>query len=188
MKKLILALVIGATAVPIHAQLFSGDALGWATLGGVIGGIVGHNNGRHTAEGVGIGAGAGLLLGALANNSRAAWYGEVQPAPFAPSYGPQRPNYAIGGAVLGGIAGGVIGHNSGHHTAEGVAIGAASGLFLGAVAEQNSRRQVLVQPVPVGPGHSGQTAPAPAVATTAINTYYPAPQSPMAGANSLFGR
>ncbi len=197
MKKLIAVLVIGATVVPARAQLFSGNALGWATLGGLIGGIVGHNSGRHTAEGVGIGAGAGLLLGALADNSRPAWYGEAQPvAPFAPSYAPAAPNYALSGAVLGGIAGGVIGHNSGRHTGEGIAIGAASGLFLGAVADESARRRFQAQGVPVKTGYAAQTAAAPAVqmanttvnSATAGNAYYTAPQSAMAGANSLFGR
>lgn len=197
MKNLILAMVIAASAFPVHAQLFSGEALNGALLGGLIGGIVGHNSGRHTAEGVGIGAGAGLLLGTLANQSRAVAYGEAQPgAPFAPAY-IQRPNYAAEGAILGGIAGGVIGHNSGGRTAEGIAIGAASGLFLGAVADQSGRRQLQAQSVPVA--YAVQSAPAqaapgasstpPQPATRPVNnTSYTATPSSMAGANSLFGR
>src|SRR5262245_66508521 len=93
MKKLVLTALVGTMMVPARAQLFSDNAFGWATLGGLIGGIVGHNSGRHTAEGVGIGAGAGLLLGALADNSRPAWYGEAQPvALLAPSYAPAARN------------------------------------------------------------------------------------------------
>ena len=199
MKKLILTLLIGTPALPVQAQLFSGEALGTAALGGLIGGIVGHNSGRHTAEGIGIGAGAGLLLGALAHQSRPQpYYGEVVVAgPYAPGYA-VRPNHAVTGAVLGGIAGGVIGHNIGRHTAEGVAIGAASGLVLGAVAEQNAQRQVIVQhvqPVPASvvvqttPVTTVTTSPRQQVANTAtLNTSYSVPASPMAAANSLFGR
>lgn len=193
-------MILVANAVPVRAQLFSGEALGGALLGGLLGGIVGHNSGRHTAEGVGIGAGAGLLLGTMANHSRAAWSGEVHPAsPFAPSYPLQRPSYAASGAILGGIAGGVIGHNSGRRTAEGIAIGAASGLFLGAVADQNARRQFHGQRVSVVPAYVPQTAPAPAApapsaadpqpaGTLANNTHSAAPSSSMAAANGLFGR
>jgi hypothetical protein len=196
MKKLILTLAATAVALPLQAQLFSGHTVGMTALGGLIGGIVGHNSGRHTAEGIGIGAGAGLLLGALTDPVRTVPAVEAAPVEYVPVYGPPRPNYAVGGAVLGGIAGGIIGHNSGRHTAEGVAIGAASGLLLGGVAEHHARRHVqVVQGVPVATTYVAPTraqvsgaAPAQSSPTQSVQNYSPVSSSPMAGANSLFGR
>jgi uncharacterized protein YcfJ len=133
-------------------------------------------------------------------------------APVSP-----RPNYAVTATVLGGVAGGVIGHNSHRRTAEGVAIGAGAGLLLGAAAEQNARRSeriVYAQPTPVytasavvdptpppAAGPAAQPAPvhpaspeaaqptSAARSVTIINNHhYYGAASPMAEANSLFGR
>ncbi|MGC8829129.1 MAG: YMGG-like glycine zipper-containing protein [Verrucomicrobiia bacterium] len=134
------------------------------------------------------------------------------PAPnvvYAPAYTttyvtqPSRPNYAVGGAILGGIVGGVIGHNHHRQTAEGIAIGAASGLVLGTIAEQNARlreqRAVVVQPAttvyyPVAQ-QVQQSAPQQQSSQRTLQPvsqplpdYHPASSSPMAPANSLFGR
>ncbi|MBI4658453.1 MAG: hypothetical protein HY735_06340 [Verrucomicrobia bacterium] len=207
MRKALLAAIASSMLLPCQAQLFSRESLGGAAVGGLIGGIIGHNSGRKTAEGIGIGAGAGLLLGALSEPSRREPH-ITAPAPAfaapAYSYYPARPNYAVTGAALGGLAGGVIGHNSGRKTAEGVAIGAGAGLVLGALAEQDARRQevrlastpahVVTAQASVPP----QPVPAPAAAQAAAPSLPPAPiihnynpgtvPSPMSSANSLFGR
>ena len=203
MKKVILAVLASMALTPANGQLFSHESLGGAAVGGLIGGIIGHNNGRKTAEGVGIGAGVGLLLGALSENSRRAYYVNA-PTPVVAgpvySYYPARPNYAVTGVAVGGLAGGIIGHNSGRKTAEGIAIGAGAGLVLGAVAEQDARRRnnhvVSVPayvPVPthVAPPMKTPAVQAPAPApqnVTIINNYNFNSPSPMSGANSLFGR
>ncbi len=143
MKRFILFLFGLSLTVPVNAQIFSGESLRGAALGGLLGGIIGHNSGRKTAEGIGIGAGTGLLLGHLTREKER--YDTYIPsrrrsvyADTPPTY--SRPNYAVTGAALGGLAGGIIGHNSGRKTMEGIGIGAASGLILGGLAEKQIRR------------------------------------------------
>ncbi len=143
MKRFILLISTLSLAVPAKAQLFSGESLRGAALGGLLGGIIGHNSGRKTAEGIGIGAASGLVLGHLTREKER--YDTYIPsrsrsvyADTPPTY--SRPNYAVTGAALGGLAGGIIGHNSGRKTMEGVGIGAASGLVLGGLVENQIRR------------------------------------------------
>jgi uncharacterized protein YcfJ len=146
---LIIAILIPLSSVS-SAQLFSGEPLRGAALGGLLGGIIGHNSGRKTAEGIGIGAGTGWLLGALSREGRERGsYDTYIPsrrhsvyADSPPAYRTtHRPNYAVTGTVIGGLAGGIIGHNQGRRTMEGAGIGAATGLVLGGIAEHVSRRR-----------------------------------------------
>jgi uncharacterized protein YcfJ len=203
MKNAILVAVLAATLLPANAQLFSRESLGGAALGGLAGGIIGHNSGRRTAEGVAIGAGAGLLLGAITHSARRDYYRDYYypaPTPYvaAPGYyyAPVRPNYAVTGTVLGGVAGGIIGHNSGRHAGAGIAIGAGTGLLLGALVEQNARRQApYLEPAPTYVVSPPQTSPDVAVTTPAappqqvsVINHYPGSSSQMSSANSLFGR
>jgi uncharacterized protein YcfJ len=198
MKTFWLAVTILTLAMPSRAQLFGPDSLGGAVLGGLVGGVIGHNSGRRTAEGAAIGAGVGAVLGAISGNQRRVNDGWGEPAPV----GAQRPNYALGGAVLGGIAGGVIGHNNGRQTAEGIAIGAGAGLLLGTLAEQSARRAeaaatpvMVMSPTPVSAVASTvevapETPSVPAPENMILRSYPGAPSgsSSMASANGLFGR
>lgn len=200
MKMIVIALCGGWLAISTQAQLLTPNSFGSAVMGGVIGGIIGHNNGRHTAEGIGIGAGAGLLLGALADHGRREYVTVQRPytvhRPVVTYYTP-RPQRPFSGAVLGGIAGGIIGHNNGRHTGEGIAIGAASGLLLGAVADATAERSFVAR---YEPTFTTTDSPREVVTTTSppINPSIYAssasearatpPSSPMAAANSLFGR
>ncbi|MGC8743655.1 MAG: YMGG-like glycine zipper-containing protein [Verrucomicrobiia bacterium] len=182
-----------------HHQTGEGIAIG-AASGLVLGSIV-HNErerARYEATQVPVPATVSTV------------YTPAQGVVYAPAYStttyvtqPARPNYAVGGAILGGIVGGVIGHNHHRQTAEGIAIGAASGLVLGAIAEQNARlkekRTVVVQPTttvyypvaqqvqqPAPQPQSGQTTSQPISQSQPY--YQPPSSSPMAPANSLFGR
>ncbi len=107
------------------------------------------------------------------------------------------PSAAANGLVLGALAGGIIGHNSGefrHNGWRGAAWGAGLGWLLGTVADAN-RRPVAAAPAPISAAPAVTTAapaaaPAPTAApqqVTIINNYY-GNATPMAGANSLFGR
>lgn len=210
MKRFAYILALALAVSTVRAQIFSNESLTGALTGGIIGGVIGHNHHRQTAEGAAIGAGAGWLLGTLVHNQKELSKRETvnyqyntttysyQPVYTTPTTTYNRPNYAVGGAVLGGIVGGVIGHNHHRQTAEGIAIGAASGLVLGALAEQNARlkeRQVIIP--------QQQTVYYPVVQTNVIVVQQPVQQqpttqiqpsityqqtSPMSGANSLFGR
>lgn len=199
--KAAIAILMVLLALPAQAQLFSRESWTGAALGGLAGGIIGHNNGRKTAEGAAIGAGAGLLLGALAGESRRQHHsyssGYYQPTP---AHGYHRPNYAVTGTVVGGIAGGVIGHNNGRHTGEGIAIGAGAGLLLGAVAEQQARRNeaalLTAQPAVTYVAEAPVTVEVAAPVVVQQPPAQPAPivarlgasQPSMTRANALFGR
>lgn len=113
--------------------------------------------------------------------------------PYYGSYGST--SGAASGLLFGALAGGIIGNNSGslrHDTWRGAAWGAGLGWLLGSIADANRRPAVYAAPA----ANSVVTAPASmntAAAATAqpqqvtiINNYYS--QSPMSGANSLFGR
>jgi outer membrane lipoprotein SlyB len=200
----------------IRPEAVNGAVLG-GIAGAVIGnnsGDLHHNAWRGAAYG----AGAGLILGSVIGEANEQRYGHQVPVPPRPRtyvyreapgyYSPnvvytdadygyssyavedERPNYAGRGLLLGGIAGAIIGNNSGdlHHNAwRGAAYGAAAGYILGSIAENNARRReaaltrVVVNPAPV-------TYAAPAPAAPVVATPPPAPPSPMASANSLFGR
>lgn len=104
----------------------------------------------------------------------------------------ERPNYAANGLLLGGLAGAIIGHNSGdlgHNAWRGAAWGAGAGYLLGAIAEHNARRReaaltrIVASPAPDAYAET-ETPPAATPAPVAP----PPPASPMASANSLFGR
>jgi len=100
---------------------------------------------------------------------------------------------AANGLWLGALAGGIIGNNSGafrHDAWRGAALGAGLGWIFGSAVDAN-RRVVAAQPAAAPTYSVAPTAPtaAPAQApVTIINNYYNAPASPMAGANTLFGR
>ena len=75
MKKLVLTILILGALLPARAQLFSGDALGGAFLGGLIGGIASSDCHRgFSGNGAAIGAGVGLLAGALVGETRRNYY------------------------------------------------------------------------------------------------------------------
>jgi uncharacterized membrane protein len=101
-----------------------------------------------------------------------------------------RPNYATSGLLLGGLAGAIIGNNSGdlHHNAwRGAAWGAGAGYLLGAIAEHNARRrEAALTRLVASPAPAVTAAPAPVAPASPAPA--PAPVSPMASANSLFGR
>ena len=98
---------------------------------------------------------------------------------------------ASAGLILGGIAGAIIGHNSGdlrNNAWRGAAIGAGSGWLLGSIADQRAREHEVIYQSS-SPAETAPAAPAQTVPQTVIinNNYYGTP-SPMASANSLFGR
>ena len=114
--------------------------------------------------------------------------------------------YARDGVWIGALAGGIIGHNSGgnwrHNGWRGAAWGAGAGWLLGSVLDANygydrgyysgydyiypraitlpAPQPVVVQAAPAAPAAAPQQV-------TIINNYY-GNASPMASANSLFGR
>lgn len=208
MRRFIGVLCAALVSLTAHAQLLSPESVTGALIGGIAGGVIGHNHHRQTAEGAAIGAGAGLLLGTLYRNAREeanyrATQVPVPTATYSPFYStPTRPNYAVAGTILGGIVGGVIGHNHHRQTAEGIAIGAASGLVLGTLAEQEARKHerttltptaytvvqqpstVVVQQPVQQPVQQQVQQPQPAPAQNQNSNH----SSPLAGANSLFGR
>ena len=169
MKKVLLTCLLGATLLPVQAQLFSPESLSGAFWGSLIGGTIGGDCRRgFSGNGAAIGAGVGLLAGALAGESRRYDHYDspgcvYTPAPavsFGYGYGHHgssayvyyspnsycapgyyyRPNYTVGGTLLGAASGALIGAGS-HQAGEGAAIGAAAGLVLGSVAEHATRKQ-----------------------------------------------
>ena len=116
-------------------------------------------------------------------------YGEV-------NYGYRSPaSAAANGLWLGALAGGIIGNNSGafrHDGWRGAAWGAGLGWILGSAVDAN--RRVVAAQAAAAPSYSvaPTVSPSPAAPAqapvTIINNYYNTPASPMAGANSLFGR
>jgi ElaB/YqjD/DUF883 family membrane-anchored ribosome-binding protein len=205
-----ISLVLAVLALaPAQAEIFRPEATSGALFGAIAGAIIGNNSGslnHNTWQGAAIGAGTGFILGSIAGESNArqqAWSGTQVPVPAAPryvyrrapaAYATSRPGYSGLGMFLGGVAGAIIGHNSGslnHNGWQGAAIGAGTGLLLGSMAGQNARIReaaapVVVQSAPVSApaGTSPNAAPQP---VTIINNYYGNP-SPMAAANTLFGR
>jgi hypothetical protein len=203
-----------ARAQIFGARTVDGALLG-GIAGAVIGhnsGSLSHNG----WQGAAIGAGVGALLGASADANaadRARHYTGV-PVPaggyvyrdgYRGSYGYggyYGGGFARDGVFLGALAGGVIGHNSGgdwrHNGWRGAAWGAGAGWLLGSVLDANYGfyrdydygygypRTVVVpaaQPV-AAPAAPAASAPQ---QVTIINNYY-GNASPMAQANSLFGR
>ena len=209
-----LSLALFALA-PAQAQIFRPESAGGVVLGGIAGAIIGHNSGslNHNAwQGAAIGAGTGWLFGSAIGESRyqGGWARTQVPSPDyyprtyvyrdAPAYydgGPEyiydRPDYAATGTLLGGIAGAIIGHNSGglrHNAWRGAAIGAGAGYLFGRIAENDARRrEAAVQIVTASPAPMTTTPAAAPQNVTIINNYYgnTAP-TPMAQANTLFGR
>ncbi len=109
-------------------------------------------------------------------------------------YGYGTGSAASSGLVLGALAGGIIGNNSGafHHIGwRGAAWGAGLGWLLGSVADVNRSRMVYgqpavtSQPVMVAPAAAQPASAAQPQQITIINNYY---NTPMSGANALFGR
>jgi len=212
--KTLFSIGLGLLALaPAPAQIFSSRSLDGALLGGIAGAVIGHNSGSlsHNGwQGAAIGAGVGALLGAAADN-HAARYDTGVPVPRggyiyrdAPvrhgGYGYGSGSAATDGLWLGALAGGIIGHNRGgdwrHNGWRGAAWGAGAGWLLGSLLEANygySRAYDYAYPravvMPQSPPVVVQSAP-PAAApqqVTIINNYY-GNASPMAAANSLFGR
>lgn len=207
MKTLLSLGLAALTLSSAHAQIFGPRAVDGALLGGIAGAVIGHNSGSlsHNGwQGAAIGAGVGALIGA-AHDHRDSHFGPRAPAPrgdyeYRAGY---RGNAAANGLVYGALAGGIIGHNRGFgHGRDGwrgASWGAGAGWLLGSIFDANygyyrsydydysyprvvvmpQSRPVVVQAAPAG-------APAPQQITI-INNYY-GTASPMAGANSLFGR
>ncbi len=208
--KTLFTLGLGLLALaPARAQIFGANTVNGALLGGIAGAVIGHNSGSlsHNGwQGAAIGAGVGALLGASAdaNTSYAARYDTGVPMPAGGyvyrdgyrggsfGYG----GYARDGVFLGALAGGIIGHNSGgswrHNGWRGAAWGAGAGWLLGSIfdasygydrgygygyAYPRAVAAPATQPV-------ATLAPQP---VTIIDNYY-GNASPMAQANSLFGR
>ncbi len=198
-----------------QAQIFSPQTLNGAFLGGIAGAVIGHNSGSlsHNGwQGAAIGAGVGALLGAAADNN-AARYGYGAPVAsgsyvyrdgyrggYSGGYGYYGGSAAADGLVFGALAGGLIGHNRGFgHGRDGwrgAAWGAGAGWLLGSIADANFGyyrgydygypRTVVMPATPPVAVQAAPAAPAPQQVTI-INNYY-GNASPMAGANSLFGR
>ena len=199
MKKLIVLFGV-LTGISLQAQLFTPESVRGAALGGLVGGIVGHNNGGKSAEWAAVGAGAGWLLGTLQHESRKQSRQTVSTSHYPPQTYREpaqnrthRPNYALSGAVVGGLTGGIVGHNNGGKSAEWAAVGAGAGLVLGGLAEQNARRREATsqpRPAPQTPAVQAQPPQQPPAkpTPTLINSYAHPRTSPMASANSLFGR
>jgi hypothetical protein len=196
-------------------QAFNGALLG-GIAGAVIGhnsGSLSHNG----WQGAAIGAGVGALLGAAADNNAARYNTGVPVAQGGYVYrdgyrgapgrgygGYYGGSAASDGLWLGALAGGIIGNNRGfghgRNGWRGAAWGAGAGWLLGSIIDSNRnyyggygydygygypRTVAMQQPQPI----VVQSAP-PAAApqqVTIINNYY-GNTSPMAAANSLFGR
>jgi hypothetical protein len=209
--KTFLSLGLGLLALaPMQAQIFGPQALNGALLGGIAGAVIGHNSGSlsHNGwQGAAIGAGIGALLGATAD-SNAARYNTGMPVAqggyvYRDGYGSGYPGGYYGGSAasdglwLGALAGGIIGNNRGFgHSRNGwrgAAWGAGAGWLLGSILDANygnygfgyPRRVAVPEAQPVAV-QAAPAAPAPQQVTI-INNYY-GNASPMAGANSLFGR
>lgn len=204
MKTLLSLGLAALTLTSAHAQIFGPRALDGALLGGIAGAVIGHNSGSlsHNGwQGAAIGAGVGALIGAANDQRDASFDARV---PIARGDYVYRDGYrgsaAGNGLVLGALAGGIIGHNRGFSHGRdgwrGVTWGAGAGWLLGSIVDANygyyrsydygyPRAVVMSQPQPV----AVQAAPAAAAPQqiTIINNYY-GNASPMAGANSLFGR
>jgi hypothetical protein len=182
--------------LPARAQIFGPQASNGVLLGGIAGAVIGHNSGSlsHNGwQGAAIGAGVGALLGAAAD-SRAGQGDYVYRNGGYGGYDGYGGSAAYDGLWLGALAGGIIGRNSGgdwrHNGWRGAAWGAGAGWLLGSIVDANygyygygyPRRVVTTVAQPAMPA-----APAPQPVTIINNNYY-GNASPMAGANSLFGR
>lgn len=200
-----------AAAIPVQAQMFRPETVSGAVLGGVAGAIIGNNSGRggHGWEGAAYGVAAGALLGSAVGQSRerSTYQGTQVPVPVysyanAPVYRTSpvyretvssRPNYAATGTLLGGIAGAIIGHNDGRHGWEGAAYGAGAGLLLGAIAENQARKNEAAASAIADLTAAQSAAPAAAsMQPVIVNNYYGSSSTtattPMSTANGLFGR
>jgi hypothetical protein len=115
----------------------------------------------------------GLLLGAL--SARAQF--------FSPE--------SAGGTLFGAATGAIIG-SAAHNAGAGAAIGAGAGFLLGTVAhaanESAYYRGGVYYAAPATAVYASPQTPAPAAAPAAPAPVAVAPPSPMAQANSLFGR
>lgn len=198
------ALLVAGSA---SAQIFRPGAVDGAVLGGIAGAVIGHNSGslNHNAwKGAAIGAGVGALLG-TASHAHSAYYDHRPVVPGGGYIYRSRVggSYARDGFWAGALAGGIIGHNRGFSHGRdgwrGAAWGAGAGWLLGSMLDANYSyyrsydydyygypRQVVVSPPQPVVVQAAPAAPAPQQVTI-INNYY-GTASPMAGANSLFGR
>jgi YmgG-like glycine-zipper protein len=190
---------------PLRGQILGPGATQGAFLGGIAGAVIGHESGSlsHRGwQGAAIGAGVGLLIGAAADANR------PRPASYAggaSEYG----GYYYGGAaydglILGSLVGGIAGRHvvggGGYRGWRGAAWGAGAGWLLGSIFEANKFYAAGYD----GPAYSYPrfsavtTAPVYALAPVATATVQPVTginhdqssgvESPMAPANSLFGR
>jgi len=179
MKKALAAVLVAASALAAHGQLFSPEAVGGAFWGSFLGGLAGSDRGHgFSGRGAAIGAGVGLLAGTLVSETRRQDY--YQPCGYGPqayaqagygyvyqpsyAYAPARPNYAVNGTLAGALAGGLIGAAD-HKGWEGAGIGAASGLVVGSLAEaatqKRDREWIPVPPPPPVPSSSLPPPPRP---------------------------
>ncbi len=168
-------------------------------------------------QGAAIGAGIGALIGASADHNAGRYDSGLSVQGgyvYRDGYrganrGYYRGSAARDGLWLGGLAGGIIGHNHGgnwrHNGWRGAAWGAGAGWLLGSIYDANRYydygydgygaygygypRTVAMaasQPVVVQAAPTALATPAPQQVTI-INNYY-GNASPMASANTLFGR
>jgi hypothetical protein len=190
--------VIGHNSGSLSHNGWQGAAIG-AGVGALIGAAADRDATRH-AVGVPMASGGYVYRDGYRGANRGGYYG-------GGAYGG---GFAHDGLWLGGIAGGIIGHNSGgnwrHNGWRGAAWGAGAGWLLGSILDANygyygydsgyygydsygygyPRTVAVAAPQPVVVQAAPQAAPAPQQITI-INNYY-GNASPMAQANSLFGR
>jgi len=206
--------VIGNNSGDLHHNAWKGAAIGTAA-GAIVGSAVGdsrYRNDRGSSDRtrVGVSVGYGGYYGRPHWGGRY-YYGSPRfgysydfynpgygydygyPSVYYPSsYDADyyQPNYSASGLLLGGVAGAIIGNNShSHNTWRGAAIGAGAGWLIGTIADQNYRRRAVEVVAPQR--EPAETTPATATNSpqnvTIINNYY-GNSTPMASANSMFGR
>jgi hypothetical protein len=170
-----------AVVVPAQAELFSPESFTGAAVGAIAGAVIGHNNGRHGGEGAAIGAGIGYLAGTLAHQNRERSSYHSSGYNTSPSHASVSVGYSSSPYYYN--------HSRHHHGYRGPRYSFGYSYHSPVYVPRAYVTRTITPQIVTVPVIQQTPAPTQAPVTIINNNYYnSAPTTPMASANTMFGR